>query len=462
MTVVPVLTFPNSLISKCTDCELCTRYHGPDPSSGPIPASVMFIGEAPGRTEEDPKYGKQRAPFIGQAGQYLDSLLFQVGLNRESVYLTNTVKCRPPGNATPIPAWTNACRHWLELEISLVNPQIIVTLGVPATRHILGDDVGSMEHAHGKPVALPSGCIVLPCYHPAAALHDTARLRQVQDDFNVLRGLLSGNSVSDYHLKDEDPNPVYRLADTPAKLEQMASEIADAAECAVDVETIERDTKLWSVQLSTQPGTAWFFPADPGYKDRLDLTQWGSTTEFIVHFYLNDVAWLKIPDDRFRDTMVMAYLLGLPQGLKELASRLCGINMISYKEMVRPGQRKMSIDYLTEAVKREWPDPPEIEETKWNNKEGKIITRIKKPWHISRKIKRILADSIDRIDVDPYDRWVKNIDKTERTGVEAVLGQMPESNLADIKFEDAVQYACRDADATLRVKQKMDKLITDM
>ena len=452
-------TFPNSIISKCTDCELCTRYHGPVPSSGPIPASVMFIGEAPGRNEDDPKYGKQRAPFIGQAGQYLDSLLFQVGLNREAVYITNTVKCRPPGNATPRPAWTKACSHWLELEISLVKPQIIVAMGAPASRWMLGNDAGSMEHIHGKPVVLPSGCIVLPCYHPAAALHDTAFLRHVQDDFNVLRGLLSGNNVSDYYVKDEYPNPVYRVVDTPELWVKMMDEIKEVGQFAIDTETWHDNRDIWSAQISTVPGEAWFLPIaskDGGKKFNADF---GATV--ILHNYLFDIRYLDIADNDFVDSMVQAYLLGFSQGLKELAHRLCGIDMISYSEMVRPQQRRISLDYLDKVIVKEWPKPDPVEEIKWDNKEGKVVSRMRNPQSIDRKVKRILADTVDKLDVDPYDRW-RDIDSRERRVVEESLGPMPESTLADIKFEDAVQYACRDSDSTLRVKLKMDKLITEL
>ncbi len=191
-----------------------------------------------------------------------------------------------------------------------------------------------------------------------------------------------------------------------------------------------------------------------------NVAEWENSKNrlIIVHNYLHDINQLDIPDDNFFDSMVAAYLLGLPQGLKELATRLCGVKMQSYSEIVRPGQRKLSLQYLTEATKHEWPDPPEIEETKWNNKVGKLVTRLKHPWHISRKIKGIMDDTAENSDIDLYDRW-RQIPEEERIAVEQKLGAMPESSLADIKFLDAVQYATRDSDVTLRVKLKMDELI---
>jgi len=418
----------------------------------------MFVGEAPGQDED--LWGYE--PFVGRAGQQLNSLLLQIGLSRETAYLTNTIHCHPPHNRDPKPSEVKACSHWLDLEIELVNPHIIVAMGAPAIRRFLGDTAGTVEHLHGKPVAVQVGSavrVVLPCYHPAAGLRVTAHLRHLYDDFQVLRGLAGGRDLADYRVVDEYPEPDYRVVDTPELLAEMADDIMDSGQFAIDTETWKRGVELWSTQISARPGTSWFTPVRVGYgRDRVDLTKFGA--HVIVHNYLFDVQWLVITDGRFTDSMVQAYLLGLPQGLKELASRLCGMAMITYSEMVRPGQRKLSVDYLTEAISRDWPDPPEVEEVKWDNKAGKIVTKIKHPWHITRKMKKILADSVDNLDIDPYDRW-RHVDQQERVEVEKALGIMPESSLADIKFEDAVQYACRDSDATIRVKLKMDGLIRE-
>ena len=234
-------------------------------------------------------------------------------------------------------------------------------------------------------------------------------------------------------------------------------ELIDADCVAVDVETIKRDTELWSVQVSTSPGTGWFIPTR-GQFNRMDFSNIKPT--IIVHHYLNDIKWLGIDDNNFFDSMVAAYLLGLPQGLKTLAHSLCGIKMVDYSEIVRPGQQKLSLQYLTEAGSREWPDPPEVEETKWNNKQGGIVTRIKHPWHIQRKIDKMFKDTEKGDDVDLWGRW-NSIPDIERDCVEKVLGAMPESSLADIPFDDAVAYSVRDSDATLRVKLKMEQLIHD-
>lgn len=450
------LPFPGGLIRACDACNLRGGALAPVPGCGPAPARVMFTGEAPGQNED--LWGR---PFVGKAGEQFDSLLSQAGVVRELVYVTNAVHCRPLNNATPKPAQVSACAHWLDLELGIVNPQILVPMGGTAIRRFLGDDCGTVEHLHGKPIVRQIGSatrIILPTYHPAAALHDTSLLRFLYDDFQVLRGILNGHELSEYLVADEYPNPVYRVADTPELLAKVVGQIREAGSVAVDVETIKRDSELWSIQVSTEPGTAWFIPAKLLGSGRVDTKSWGA--QIIVHNYLHDIRFLDIPDNNFFDSMVAAYLTGWPQGLKELASRLCGIPMRSYSEVVRSGQRKLSIPYLTEIASREWPDPTLVEVVKWDNKAGKVITKLRHPWHISRKVKKLLADCVDNLETDPYKRW-NDIEEQERVAVEKTLGPMPESSLADIPLADAVDYSCLDASATLRVKLKMDKLIHD-
>ncbi len=448
---VASLPYPASLIVECSECGLragCTR---PVPGENVEPHEVAFVGEAPGRNEDE-----QGKPFIGQAGQYLDSLLFQCGISRESVCISNTVHCRPPNNRTPKPDETKACSKWLELELDIVRPRIVVALGKPATDWFLPGNGNTMEHLHGKPVE-KDGRIILPCYHPAFALRDTSKMRQVSDDFQVLRGLVKGKDWREYHVVDEYPNPKYTVADTPEKIKVMEYLIEQAGEFAVDTEICRG--KLWSVQISCREGEAYFIPIKDDHQGRVDLSHLKATA--IVHNFLFDIQYLKLSETDFADTMTLAYLVGAAQGLKELASRLCGIHMIDYREMVKPGQQKLSLEYLLKSAGMEWPDPPAIEETKWDNKRGCLITKNKKPWHISRKISNILSGYGKDGTTDLWDRW-RNIPEEERAVVEDVLGAMPESSLADIDFMEAVQYSCRDSDSTLRVYHKLQKMITEL
>jgi len=444
------LSFPANLIVACSECGLrngCSR---------PVPGErtdehyeVMLVGQNPGFNED-----REGKPFIGQAGQYLDSLLFQSGVSRENVAICNIVKCLTPNNRQLRADEIQACSYWLDMELEVVQPRIVVAMGAPAIAYFLGSGAGTVEHLHGKPIE-KAGRIILPAYHPAFALRDTSKMRQVSNDFQVLRGLVKGRDWREYHVEDEYPNPVYRVVDSVSAEKWMRNEIAETGEFAVDTEICRG--KLWSVQISAKPGTAWFIPIPDNFKGKYNLTDLPGTA--IVHNLLFDVNYLDIGED-FVDSMTQAYLLGQPQGLKELASRLCGIQMINYKEMVKPGQQKLSLGYLQKATKKQWPDPPTIEETKWDNKKGCLATKVKKPWHISRKMGKMLDDFGKNDTTDLWGRW-RNIPEEERAVVENMLGAMTESSLADIPREQAIDYACRDASATIQVYHKLKKMITD-
>jgi len=443
------LPFPGNLVRNCRDCGLRDKCRAPVPGENIDPeVDVMLVGQGPGKNED-----VQGKPFIGAAGQYLDSLLFQASIPRDSVAITNLVKCRTPGNRQPSPVEIRACSKWLDLEVDAVDPYIVVTMGAPATAHFLGSGAGSMEQLNGKPIPL-NGRIILPMYHPAAALHDTSKLRQCSEAFNVLRELVNGATWRAFHVRDEYPNPEYRVADTPKLLRRVRDETRDSGEFGLDTEQCHG--KPWSYQVSAYPGTGWFVLIRDGCEERVDFTGWSAMA--IVHYYLHDIRYVILRDHGFVDNMVLAYLVGEVQGLKELGQRLLGVDMKSYREVVRPGQQEMSRHYLTEALKREWPDPPLIEETKWDNKKGEIVTRQKKPWHIHRKISKMLLDEAEDSSVDFWNRW-KNIPTEERAVVESVLGAMLESSLADIPRDQAIEYAVRDSDITLRVYHKLMKII---
>jgi len=445
----------------CEACELRKDCLGPVPAEGPMDAEIAFIGEAPGRNED--KTGK---PFRGQAGQYFDSLLRSVEINRQDVWVTNTTKCRPVDNRTPTPEEVEICAsRWLDVELQMVRPKIVVPMGDAAITHFLGE--GTVYERHGIPIGVLQGSgsngsvsvvskegtevhsqqgtqpqtVILPIYHPAAGLHRPELMVQIQEDFQVLKEVISGEWEP---TVDQFPEPYYSNT-MNAWFEHNV--------VALDSEWV--DNKLWSIQISGAPGTGSFMDCSTSKNTRVDFDQ------VIVHNYLADAEFVDLPEDT-RDTMLMAYLLGLPQGLKELAKRLCGMEMKSYAEMVQPYGKEKAMAYLEEAArgnghdyKGEWPDPPDLEDFTWNKKTNTLGVKIKKPQHISKKIKRILADVrggkvLKDGPVDPYHRWYK-IDSREREAVEAVLGHLPEGNLEDVPREASVYYSCRDADATLRV-----------
>lgn len=134
------------------------------PGAGSSTAAVMFIGEGPGKNEDE-----QGLPFIGRAGKLLDSLLAKVPLQREDVYITNVVKCRPPGNRDPEPDEVAACLPYLQAQIELIDPRVIVTLGRHSMLRFYPQ--GKISNDHGRIINIGKR-VLLPVYHPAAALRN--------------------------------------------------------------------------------------------------------------------------------------------------------------------------------------------------------------------------------------------------------------------------------------------------
>ncbi len=147
----------------CTDCRLATTRTQVVWSAGNLDSDVLFIGEAPGFHED-----KQGVAFVGAAGQLLDTLLGEVGLDRTQVAIVNVIKCRPPNNRDPLPDEIEACRPYLEAQLQHMQPKVIITLGNFATRFVTGLQIG-ITKARGQRFEY-NGAAVVPTFHPAAAL----------------------------------------------------------------------------------------------------------------------------------------------------------------------------------------------------------------------------------------------------------------------------------------------------
>ncbi len=184
-------------VSVCTRCELhYSRKHGV-PGEGPADAEIMFIGEGPGFHEN-----QQGRPFVGAAGKFLEELLAGIGLTREQVFITNVVKCRPPGNRDPRPEELAACDGYLERQIQAINPKVIVTLGRFSMARFLPG--AKISQVHGRPVRV-KGRLVVPMYHPAAALHQPSLRSVVEDDFAQLPDLIAqAADAPEYAQPEED------------------------------------------------------------------------------------------------------------------------------------------------------------------------------------------------------------------------------------------------------------------
>ena len=175
---------------ECTGCAKCplaaTRTNLVFGVGNPH-TNVMFVGEGPGKNED-----LKGEPFVGAAGQLLNQMLDRAGIPRESIYIANILKCRPPGNRDPRPEEIEACTPWLRQQVASVHPTVIVTLGNFATKFILQTSEG-ITRLRGR-VQSAGPLRVIPMFHPAAAIYDRSKVAALEEDFDLLRALLERDS----------------------------------------------------------------------------------------------------------------------------------------------------------------------------------------------------------------------------------------------------------------------------
>jgi uracil-DNA glycosylase len=174
--------------SACTKCRLARGRTQVVYGTGNADADLMFIGEGPGYYED-----KQGEPFVGAAGQLLNTMLEEIGVRRGDVYIANVIKCRPPGNRDPLPEEVDACTPWLREQIALIEPRVIVTLGNFATRFMLDKPV-SISRVRGQRFP-QEGRTIIPTFHPAAILRGggeaSTQMVALRSDFQEIKRALA-------------------------------------------------------------------------------------------------------------------------------------------------------------------------------------------------------------------------------------------------------------------------------
>ena len=190
-------------IAVCPKCDLAkTRIHAV-PGEGNPNADIVFIGEGPGFYED-----QQARPFVGPSGKFLDELLASIGLRREDVYICNVVKCRPPNNRDPQPGEISACNPWLDRQLEIIKPRVIVTLGrFSMTRYFPGQSIGRI---HAQPRRVDEVTVV-PMYHPAAALHQASLRHTIEQDFQKLPALLEQALQESAKPREPEPSQIQLL-----------------------------------------------------------------------------------------------------------------------------------------------------------------------------------------------------------------------------------------------------------
>jgi uracil-DNA glycosylase family 4 len=184
-------------VEVCTDCKLHLSRKNVVPGEGSPNADLVFIGEGPGFHENE-----QGRPFVGAAGHFLEELLESINMKREEVFICNVIKCRPPGNRDPQVDEIQACSKYLERQIRAINPKIIVTLGrFSMARYFRNARISAI---HGQ-ASVVNGRLVMPMYHPAAALHQPSLRRTIEADFTLLPDLIA--RVQQTLSQEDEPPP---------------------------------------------------------------------------------------------------------------------------------------------------------------------------------------------------------------------------------------------------------------
>jgi len=195
-----LLSFPynevKTIAEKCTKCQLAKGRNKVVFGNGPVPCDLMLIGEAPGADED-----AQGLPFVGRAGQLLTKILESVNIKRpDDIYIANTVKCRPPNNRAPLPKEQAACRPYLEAQIKLVKPKIILLAGAPAVKAILKSDT-AMSKIRGQWTKLPGTDIaVMPLFHPAYLLRNPQKTKG-SPKWHTWQDMQEIKNALDFHRK---------------------------------------------------------------------------------------------------------------------------------------------------------------------------------------------------------------------------------------------------------------------
>ena len=187
-----------NLAAKIQACQACSLYKGTTqavPGEGNPEAMIFFIGEGPGFYED-----RTGRPFVGPAGKLLEKAIANLGLQREDVFIANVIKHRPPENRDPLPTEIAACRPWLDQQLAIIKPKVVVTLGRFSMARFLPG--AKISQVHGQPKQV-KGYVVLPMYHPAAALRSEGVMAEFLEDFEKNRELIT--NPDKIEIKSDDP-----------------------------------------------------------------------------------------------------------------------------------------------------------------------------------------------------------------------------------------------------------------
>jgi uracil-DNA glycosylase family 4 len=431
-----------------TRCALCPGVNvciPPDISDG---ADLLFIGEAPGKDEN-----KKGRVFIGKTGDEVNRhYLPLAGLRRDSTGFANAISCLPTttgGKLDPSrerdQALLSSCAetHLYPL-IERGGFRALIPLGAFACK-ALGLDI-QLETDHGFPVETSWSIPAFPMYHPALGIHEPKKMLYIRTDWMRLKRFLNGNLElpwDDYAGRED-----YREVTDVDEIREL-----EAGAFAADTEN-KRGGDPYCLTFSRHPGQGRLIRAD-----RPDLIQalqrkidGGDLWPILFHHWLHDRTittkmGLHIPDRLVVDTLLRVFHLGnLPQGLKALAKRELGMVMQDFDDVVTPHSRENVLHYYNMAKTFNWPKPEERLEI--DSKTG--LFKLYKPQSMNTKLKRFFTDYGKNPEKDVFAMWTDNWVE-DQAMIEEQCGPWPGKCISHAPFEDVLFYACRDADALIRL-----------
>jgi len=494
-------------------------------ATGETPNRVLLVGESPGHEEDE-----QGRAFCGRTGQELDKFYLPLAmLRRREVRVTNLIPVHPYGNRNPTSAEIDFFESSLLQEIETCKPELIAPLGAFATKYFLGNH-RDLHQVHGLPFKSKRfpDTVILPCYHPAAGLHNNETQQLIVYDFQQVRYFLEGTLPP--RAEDAFPEPVYTELLT-------AGDVMDSLDGCSAV-LMGQDTEgyrnnPWGLSFSTHEGCAYVIRI--ASKDALMAfdawLQAHPDVVVILHNALHDLPILRemgVRVNRFEDTMVYAYCLCMePQGLKDLSFRHAGMKMQSYEDVTGPSVRKLTGDYLIKVASGDWGLDPVVPE-----RESDEVITYRQPQALHKRALRAVNDifgmytgtiignrrggaarlkelgvRVDKVDKtvldlpkdmtawlcevpipvmpvletvygdfiwelespkvpddppDPAKRWKDMSEDLEESvfRCENAIGTLPETGLDTIENQQiAINYSAKDADSTLRIRDKLRKKI---
>lgn len=454
------------------------------PGAGRTPNRVMLVGEAPGR--EEASYG---IPFVGKSGQAQDDYLARHHLTTRPWFRTNVVKQYIDGNPDPTPELID---HWtptLLAEVVECNPSLIIAVGAYAARFFLGESA-TMGTVHGLPhragaldpvcaSRAPVNCTILPVTHPASGFYKIEARTDISRDYAAVAAILDRINRCQPIDYREDPFVGHeQYVDVTGG--ELAASLAVHAPDVISIDTEGWPNDLWSIQVTIEPGSAYVLRySQPDFAIGIEYLQFlvdqgitivthqaSTPTRAMWDNHICRLMGLELRDANLFDTMYWAYVVHEVQGLKPLAYRRCGMHMVDYESVLGGIARDKQIAYLTqvESLTAKWPkpDPVLIHE----NDGTSHFTKPQSPYQHARGILRDIANgkvNKDGEPVDPFIRWHKEPSRRGiRREIERYIGKMPIATLDDVPLAQAIHYAGRDSDATMRVYLQAHQVLVDM